>query len=143
MRTRSQPGGRRSRVGVYGVSVDEGRLLLTLTGEGNLDAGKWTLPGGGVNWGETLDEALHREFHEETGLRASVGPVLGANAVIVDRLHWIRIIYEVAASGEPTVTEVGGSTEQAAWVDLRRLADLPLSPIATSGLRFAGIQPRS
>ena len=57
-------------VGTYGFCRDlKGRLLLARLSEGEgPDAGLWTLPGGGVLWGEHPDQAVFREMEEETGL---------------------------------------------------------------------------
>ena len=54
-------------VGVGGVLVHEGRVLLIRRGKEPL-YGRWVVPGGTVELGEPLDEALVREMREETGL---------------------------------------------------------------------------
>ena len=55
---------------VAGLLVHEGRILMVEQGRG--DERYWLLPGGGVQFGETLSDALRREFHEELGLRVGV-----------------------------------------------------------------------
>jgi ADP-ribose pyrophosphatase YjhB (NUDIX family) len=62
------------QVRVTGVLVDEGRLLLVRQ-KVNRDRG-WSLPGGRVESGETLQDALVREMKEETGLDVSVQRLL-------------------------------------------------------------------
>jgi mutator protein MutT len=54
-------------VGVGGVLVHQGRVLLIRRGKEPL-YGRWVVPGGTVELGEPLDEALVREMREETGL---------------------------------------------------------------------------
>jgi mutator protein MutT len=62
-------------VGVGAVLVHEGRVLLVKRRHEPL-AGQWSLPGGTVELGETLESCLVREMAEETGLDVGVGPVL-------------------------------------------------------------------
>ncbi len=61
------------RVGVFGVIIEDGKVLLGL----RRDSDWWNLPGGGMELGETVDEALRREVLEETGLRVRVGRLVG------------------------------------------------------------------
>jgi mutator protein MutT len=62
-------------VGVGAVIVDGGRVLLVRRKHEPL-AGEWSLPGGAVEVGETLEECVIREMREETGLDVEVGPVI-------------------------------------------------------------------
>jgi mutator protein MutT len=62
-------------VGVGAVIVSDGKVLLVKRGREPL-AGQWSLPGGAVEVGETLEECLVRELREETGLDVEVGPVI-------------------------------------------------------------------
>ena len=68
------PGGSAQfRVAVSALIFDGERILLAL----RRDIGWWNLPGGGMEVGETVDEALLREVREETGLEIEVGPLVG------------------------------------------------------------------
>lgn len=60
------------RRGVYAVIVHEERILLVRLGH----TGKYWFPGGGLEAGETLAEALSREVYEETGLTVALGDVV-------------------------------------------------------------------
>ncbi len=56
----------------------EDRILLTrFASPSHPDSGKWTLPGGGIEWGESPRDALHRELLEETGLVAVPTSIAG------------------------------------------------------------------
>ncbi len=116
--------GERPLVGVGGVVVREGRALLIRRGKPPL-LGRWAIPGGTVERGETLRQALVREMEEETGLRVAPGEILAvvdwieregervaAHFVIVDFLcRWL--------SGE---ARAGSDATEIAWV---RGQDLP------------------
>ena len=127
-----------TRVGAYAVVVAEDRILLTELASSTTAAGAWTLPGGGIDHGETPVDAVVREVYEETG-HTLVAPRLVdvGSAHFVGRsprgrledFHGIRIVYraDVEQVREPEVLDVGGSTSAAAWVPLDRLDDLRLT----------------
>lgn len=61
------------RIGVSAVIFDEGRILLAH----RRDIDWWNLPGGGMEAGETVEEAMRREVQEETGLEVEVEHLIG------------------------------------------------------------------
>ena len=71
--TRQYP--QRPIVGVGGVIVDAGRVVLVRR-RYEPQAGRWSLPGGTLELGETLKTGAAREMHEETGLHVEVGPII-------------------------------------------------------------------
>ena len=64
----------RPRVAVGGVVIRDGKVLLIRRGKAPA-FGEWAIPGGSVELGETLKQAVEREIHEETGLTVRAGEV--------------------------------------------------------------------
>ena len=83
------------------VRDDRRRLLVIRRGQPPM-AGRWTLPGGRVERGETIVEAVAREVAEETGLGVTVGPLVGVHEVVTAD-HHVVILDHVAevTTGEP------------------------------------------
>ena len=130
---------RRQRVAAYAVIVRGGEVLLSRLAPSISEDELWTLPGGGIEFGEHPDDAVVREVFEETGLRCRLGRALwiGSAHRVVDRgsspteMHSVRIVYDawVAADApEPRVVEVDGSTVDARWLPV---ADVEAGTIAT------------
>ena len=136
------PGGlpRRQRVAAYAVIVRGGDVLLSRLAPSISEEEMWTLPGGGIEFGEHPDIAVVREVYEETGLYCVLaGPSwIGSAHRVVDResdpteLHSIRIVYDawVAADAPaPRVVEVDGSTIDARWVPVGDVESGKLSTV--------------
>jgi ADP-ribose pyrophosphatase YjhB (NUDIX family) len=140
---------RRQRFAAYGLVTDPaGRLLLTRIAEGYPGAGRWHLPGGGTDFGESPTAGLLRELVEET---AQVGRVLellsvtdyhNPRALGPERRpmdwHTVRALYRVLidAPTSPDVVEAaGGSTAEAAWVTRSELGKVRLNEFAQGAIR--------
>jgi 8-oxo-dGTP diphosphatase len=111
------------RIGAYGLCRDDaGRVLLAHNSELSAFPGLWTLPGGGVEQGEDPDDAVVREFQEETGLTVRIAALHSVTADVF-RLpgtdiweHTDRIIYDVEIIGGDLSDETDGTTDRVAWV---------------------------
>jgi 8-oxo-dGTP diphosphatase len=139
--------GRQIRIGTYGLAIDHRArpvILLTRIAPDEVDAGYWTLPGGGLEWGEHPLEGLRREFIEETGLEPRTLSLLGIHSYSLTpeqrrnpgpALQVIQAVYLVAAEGSP-VHEVGGSTVEAKWFPLAELNSVPILDLVKVALGF-------
>ena len=118
------------RVAVGAVVIDANRILLVKRGKAPA-SGKWAIPGGSVELGETLQQAAEREILEETGLRIRADePVYTFEVIERDRQEGIRfhyVIVDLAAEYLGGELNPGDDAERAAWVDFADLPDLDLN----------------
>lgn len=115
---------RQPTLAVGAVVVDHDRLLMVRRGRGPA-AGAWSVPGGKVEHGESLLEAVTRELREETGLEGLCGPLLGWAERLDDEEHFVILDFEVTVVGDDQPT-AGDDAAEAAWVALHEVIDLPL-----------------
>ena len=91
-------------VGVGGIVLVDGQVVLVKRGHAPL-AGEWSLPGGALELGETLEAGVAREVLEETGLLVHVGPLVGVfDRILLDeggqvRYHYVLVDYVCYARG--------------------------------------------
>lgn len=109
---------------VGAVVVDDERLLLIRRGHGPA-AGEWAVPGGRVEEGEVLAEAVLRELREETAIEGVCGPLLGWVELIGDDHHYVVLDFTVTLL-EPQEPAAGDDAAEAAWVPLHEVAELRL-----------------
>jgi ADP-ribose pyrophosphatase YjhB (NUDIX family) len=127
---------RRQRIAAYGVCRDaEGRLLLARASSTLALRGRWFLPGGGVQHGESPAESLHREIVEESGLTVEVGPlleVLSDVRTLPDgtSLHTVRLVYRVDSWDGTLRPESDGTTDFVGWFTPEEVRALPLARYA-------------
>lgn len=109
---------------VGAVVVDHDRLLMVQRARAPGE-GRWSVPGGKVDPGETLAEAVARELREETGLEGVCGALLGWGEHLEGDHHYLIFDYEVRLVGpdEPTA---GDDAAEVAWVERRQVTTLPL-----------------
>jgi 8-oxo-dGTP diphosphatase len=122
-------------VGVGAVIVDGERVVLVRRGAEPW-RGEWSLPGGAVEVGETLEACVVREIREETGLRVAVGPVIE----VFDRIahdpegrvqyHYVLVDYLCWPAGG--ALQEGDDADAVVWADAARLNGYHLADEATS-----------
>jgi ADP-ribose pyrophosphatase YjhB (NUDIX family) len=135
-------------VAAYALIVEDERVLLCRLAPGEWSSvGSWTLPGGGIEFGEPTPDAALRELAEETGLR---GEIIGLAEVaswskrwihpadgVDEAYHAVQVIYRVRITGGELRPESDGSTDAAAWFTRAEAEALPLVDLARIGLRLA------
>jgi ADP-ribose pyrophosphatase YjhB (NUDIX family) len=110
------------------VVVLDGERIILIKREREPYKGKWALPGGYVEYGETVENAAVREVFEETSMRVKLEAILGvySDPDRDPRGHTLTTVFVARPlSGEP---EGGDDAEAASWVDLKS--------VDTEGLAF-------
>ena len=102
----------------------DGRLLLVQRGA-EPGRGQWSLPGGRVEFGETLADAVVREVAEEVGLDVECGGLLGWVERLSDSHHFVIADFTATLVGGSGLTP-GSDADAARWVAPDELRDLDL-----------------
>ena len=102
-------------------------------------AGLWSLPGGRVEHGEYIGDALRREVAEETGLTVEVRDLVGILEVVGEP-HYVILDYFAEVVGDDTPV-ASDDVSDARWVPLAEVPGLPCTPRFLETLRGWGVLP--
>jgi acetyl-CoA carboxylase carboxyl transferase subunit beta len=125
-------------LGASVVVVADGAILLVQRGH-EPQLGRWSVPGGRVEPGETLRQAATREAYEETGLEVRVGRELWS-LLIPDGDRTFEV-HDFAATVTGGTLRAGDDAADVRWIPFEELEDLPLTDGLMGYLRGGGILP--
>ena len=116
-------------------------LLCRISNHLPEDAGYWTLPGGGIDFGEDPVNAMLREVYEETGLVVRALGLAGIDSfhkeTEADAFHAVRILYQAELVSGNLTNELDGTTDLCAWWSYEEAKQLQLVDLAEVGLGLA------
>jgi len=114
-----------------GVLLVDGDRVLLVQRARPPSVGRWTVPGGGVEVGESLEEAALRELREETGLGCTLGPIVEVlDRVLRDgdgRVEYHYVILDFLGAQPVGTLRAGSDCSDARWVEIARLASYELT----------------
>jgi ADP-ribose pyrophosphatase YjhB (NUDIX family) len=139
----------RTRVAAYALSVDEGGRILLCRMAPSIIAGEvWTLPGGGLHFGEAPEIAVIRELGEETGQDGEVVRLVEVSDRVLKlesrpgTVHAIRIVYEVRVTGGGSLRqEAEGTTDACSWLTVDEAVRLNLNDLARRAIDLLAAGP--
>lgn len=118
--------GPRVRLAASGIVVHDGALLLVQRSRAP-SVGKWSIPGGHVEFGERVRDTVAREVREETGCIVEVGAFAGWDEQIADGFHFVFVDFFAYVAGS-TALKPADDAADARWVPLTEVPSYDLAP---------------
>jgi len=138
-------------VGVYGILINQKKILLIKKSRGPYK-GMYDLPGGGIEFGETIVNALKREFIEETGIILSSYSFFTNNECFCDyindsgekkKMHHLGLYYKVVARFDKIKNDSDGHDSLGAeFIEIKELNNIQIAPIAKEVLKKPGFSTK-
>jgi len=135
----TSPPALRAEVCVGAITVYDDELLL-IQRDTEPGRGEWSVPGGRVEGGELLAEAVVREVREEAGVEVVCGPLVGVVERIDHDRHFVILDFSATVL-DPTEAVAGDDAAAARWVPLADVAELPLVEGLAEFLHEHGVIP--
>lgn len=126
-------------LGVGAVVVDDGRLLMVKRAK-DPGRGLWSVPGGHVEVGEYLGDAVRREVLEETALEIAVEGLVGFFEVVGDDYHYVILDFMARPTGGRAVS-AGSDVDEVEWVPLDEVTARECTPRFVELLTAWGVLP--
>lgn len=134
---------KRSRLGVYGL-LEQYKKILVVTQMKGIYKGRYDFPGGGVEFGESAEEALRREFQEETSLDFEVMELFANLTALVDSsgdedkgpfiFHQIGMIYKIR--GIKRHVNTSSCELPYGWIDIEAFTENNTTPLLWKALNL-------
>lgn len=129
-----------------GIAIKDGCILLVASRYPTHPNVLWNLPGGRVERGELLSEALEREVREETGLDARVRELAYVSESYDGETHFINTAFEMNVSGSISIPHARDHVAEVSWCPLARvefvmdiaIVRIPLLTYLARGVRYFG-----
>jgi mutator protein MutT len=128
------------QLGVGAIVVHDGELLMVRRAH-DPAKGLWSLPGGRVESGEYIADAIKREVKEETGLDVDVHDLVGIFEVMGDakwKTHYVILDYAAVPVGD-TEPRAAGDASEARWVPFDQIEKLECTPRFVETLTAWGV----
>ncbi len=116
------------RIRVAGILIKDGKILLVR--HKKINESYWLLPGGGIEFGESTENALIREFKEEVGIEVEIGKLVFVHDSIPRQLfrHGLNLYFLVTAKNHEVKVTRDSVLMDASFVSLEEFKNLSLRP---------------